>query len=143
MKSFVDTNLLVYSVDGTEPDKQEQAHRWMARLWTERSGSLSYQVLQEFYATATGKTSIGVDPEEARSIVRGLLTWDPVPIGKGTLEQAWLVQDRWRFSWWDSLIVGAAWQAGCDFLLTEDLQDGLDLGGLRVVDPFRQGPESV
>jgi predicted nucleic acid-binding protein len=50
--------------------------------------------------------------------------------------QAWLIEDRWQFSWWDSLIVAAALVQNCRTLLTEDLQDGLEIDGLRVVNPF-------
>ncbi|PYQ60739.1 MAG: hypothetical protein DMF53_16455, partial [Acidobacteria bacterium] len=54
---------------------------------------------------------------------------------------AWSIQDRFRLSWWDALIVSAARSAECPYLLTEDLQHGQDLDGVRVVSPFRISPE--
>lgn len=59
------------------------------------------------------------------------------------LETAWRLQDRYDFSFWDTLIVAAAQAAGCRYLLTEDLQDGQDLDGIQVLNPFRHAPESL
>ena len=70
---FVDTNLLVYSRDASEPEKQEKAMRWMTRLWHEKSGRLSYQVLQEFYITVTQKLDPGLQQDIARMDVRSLI----------------------------------------------------------------------
>jgi predicted nucleic acid-binding protein len=54
------------------------------------------------------------------------------------LQRAWDNQDRFQLSFWDAMIVASAQHAGCQVLLTEDLHDGLDLDGLRVVNPFRR-----
>lgn len=77
---FVDTNVLVYSRDASEPQKQEQAMAWMAHLWGTRQGRLSFQVLQEFYVTVTHKLKPGLDPESARNDVRSLLAWHPLSV---------------------------------------------------------------
>jgi predicted nucleic acid-binding protein len=140
---FVDSNVLVYSVDETEPDKQTRAAEWLKRLWSTRAGRLSFQVLQEFYVNVTRATGIAMPAADAREIARSLLAWQPVRIGAGELEAAWSLQDRYSISWWDALIVAAASSAGCRFLLTEDLQHDQDFGGLRVVDPFRVQPQSL
>jgi predicted nucleic acid-binding protein len=134
---FVDTNVLVYSRDASEPDKHSKAKAWMAYLWTTRRGRLSVQVLQEFYVTVTEKLDPGLDRERARREVRSFVPWRPVSIDARVLEGAWRVQDRHRLSWWDSLIASAAQAAGCRYLLTEDLQDDQVLGTVRVVNPFR------
>jgi predicted nucleic acid-binding protein len=139
---FVDANVLVYSRDSSEPRKQKPAMDWMAYLWTERAGCLSFQVLQEFYVTVTRKLDSGLDPESARSDVRALLAWRPVPIDAPVLEGAWMLQDRHRLSWWDALVVSAAQASGCRFLLTEDLQEGQNFGTLHVIHPFRTRPGS-
>ena len=44
--------------------------------------------------------------------------------------------DRYGFSWWDAQIVAAARRADCAILLSEDMQHGLELDGLRIVNPF-------
>jgi predicted nucleic acid-binding protein len=137
---FVDTNLLVYRRDLAEPIKQPLAAAWLEALWAERAGRLSVQVLNEYYHVVTRRLRPGIPPEEAQQEIREFLTWAPVPLTGGLLEQAWLVEQRWHFSYWDSLIVAAARHVACQYLLTEDMQEGQDLGGLRVVNPFHHAP---
>ncbi len=140
---FVDTNVLVYRRDANQGEKQARARAWMERLWARRIGRLSFQVLQEYYVTVTAKLSPGLDSESARSDVRSLLSWHPITIDRRVMEGAWVIQDHYRLSWWDALIVAAAQVADCRFLLTEDLQDGQELGEVRVVSPFKNSPESL
>jgi predicted nucleic acid-binding protein len=140
---FTDTNVLVYSRDTAEPDKQRKAKAWMTQLWTTRQGRLSYQVLQEFYVTVTEKLEPGLDRDSARRDVQAFAAWRPVTIDGPVLEAAWLVQDRYRLSWWDALIVAAAQVSACAYLLTEDLQDDQILGTVQVVNPFRTSPEQL
>ena len=136
MTWFVDTNLLVYARDSTEPAKQRQAHRWLEHLWTTRQGRLSWQVLQEYYVTVTAKLTPGLAPEDARDDVRALCVWEPLPTDDLVVEGAWRIQDRYGLSWWDSLIVSAAQILNCEVLLTEDLQHDQSMDGLRIVNPF-------
>lgn len=143
MPIFVDTNVLVYARDASEPDKQPQALAWIEHLWRTRMARLSFQVLQEYYATTTRKLKPGLSPEQARADIRDLLAWRPVPVGAEVLEAGWLVEDRFGLSCWDALIVAAARAAGCEYLLTEDLQHGSQLDGLQVVNPFRTAPGSL
>jgi predicted nucleic acid-binding protein len=137
---FVDTNLLVYRRDASQPIKQPLAARWLAALWTARAGRLSTQVLNEYYQVVTHRLRPGIPAEEAQQEVREFFAWKPVPITRAVIEQAWVVEQRWGLSYWDSLIVGAAREAGCHYLLTEDLQAGQELDGLTVVNPFMRGP---
>jgi predicted nucleic acid-binding protein len=137
---FVDTNVLVYCRDASEPEKQAQAAAWMTALWKQRTGRLSFQVLQEYYLTVTAKLSPGLSREMARREVRMLLAWRPLAVDGRLLEGAWLLQDRHKLSWWDALIVAAAQGAGCRYLLSEDFQEGYDWGDMTVVNPFRTGP---
>jgi predicted nucleic acid-binding protein len=134
---FVDTNVLVYARDASDIGKQAIAAAWMEHLWTSAGGRLSVQVLQEYYVTVTRKLDPGLSAEEAREDVRDLAAWRPLGIDQPIVEAAWRMEDRYGLSFWDSLIVAAAQAAGCEALLTEDLQHGLDIDGLRVADPFR------
>ncbi|HVD14337.1 MAG TPA: PIN domain-containing protein [Actinomycetota bacterium] len=143
MPVFVDTNVLVYARDASEPGRQPQALAWIEHLWRTRTGRLSFQVLQEYYATTTRRLRPGLHPEQARADVRDLLAWRPVPTGAEVLEAGWRVEDRFGLSCWDGLIVAAARIAGCEYLLTEDLQHGSDLDGLRVIDPFQVTPDAL
>ena len=133
---FVDTNVLVYRFDATDQLKQLRADSWLRLLAADRSGRLSFQVLQEFYVTLTKKLKAGFAPEEVREIVRDLIAWQPVTIDLAVLENAWALQERYSLSWWDALIVGAAQVSNCPVLLTEDLQHGQRVGTVRVIDPF-------
>ncbi len=133
---FVDTNVLVYLRDPSDPEKQRRAAEWFARLWDEGSGRISWQVLQEFHLVMTRKLDPPADRERVRDDVRALATWDPVPTEGEVMESAWRIEDRYGFSWWDSLIVAQALASGATTLLTEDLQDGQEIEGLRIVNPF-------
>lgn len=140
---FVDTNVLVYARDASEPEKGPGARAWMEALWRTRAGRVSVQVLEEYYVTVTSKLDPGLDPAEARSDVRALTAWRPLPLDADLVEAGWDVEDRWGLAFWDALIVAAGRRAGCRYVLSEDLQDGQDLGGLEVVDPFRRSPDEV
>ena len=133
---FVDTNVLVYRHDNTDVAKQALADAWHRFLWRQRLGRLSFQVLQELYATLKRGSGPSLDPAAARAIVANYLQWEPVPIDAGVLRRAWAVEERFRLTWWDALIVAAAQAAECPILLTEDLQHGQDFNSVRVVDPF-------
>lgn len=138
---FVDTNVFLYAMDATNPSKQVAASAWRVELWKSARGRTSFQVLQEFYANATHKWPTAVD--SARAEVRNLKAWHPIAIGAGILLEGWNIQDRYRLSFWDSLIVAAAKASSCRFLLTEDLQHGQTLDTVVVVNPFRYDPTSL
>jgi len=133
---FVDTNVLVYGRDTTEPEKQVRAAEILGLLWETRRGRISTQVLQEFYVTVTRKLRPGLPRSDARRDVEAFLAWDPPPPGPGTFATAWRVEDRWGLSWWDSLVVASAMEQGCALLLSEDLQHGLQIDRLLVQNPF-------
>jgi predicted nucleic acid-binding protein len=141
--TFVDTNVLVYTRDASEPRKQKQAEAWMHYLWQTRTGRLSFQVLQEFYVTVTEKLSPGLTAARAQEDVQSLFSWAPTLIDQPVIEGAWRIQSRFKIAWWDSLIISAARQTGCRYLLTEDFQQGQDFGGVHVVSPFAQSPAGM
>jgi predicted nucleic acid-binding protein len=138
---FVDTNVLVYADDARDADKRVQARAWLARLWTERRGRVSTQVLNEYYAVATRKLGHSVTRGDARAEVRRYQHWSPWAIDQQTVETAWALEARFALSWWDSLMVAAALHQGCEWLLSEDLQHGQAIDSLRIVNPFEIGPE--
>jgi predicted nucleic acid-binding protein len=140
---FVDTNVLVYARDASEPDKQPRAREWMDALWRGRAGRLSTQVLNEFYVVTTRKLSPGLGVAAARDDVRDLMAWRPLATDGSLMEAAWSVQDRYAVSFWDSLVVAAAIRLSCEYLLSEDLQDGHAFGQTTVVDPFRHRPDDL
>ena len=133
---FVDTNVFVYLHDDSEPEKKTRADEWVSLLIRDRSGRVSFQVLQELYSTLTSKRRLNVDVAEARLIVRELAVWQPVAADLAMLNRAWDLQDRFSLSWWDALIIAAAQTCECKVLLTEDLQDSQEFGAVQVVNPF-------
>jgi predicted nucleic acid-binding protein len=140
---FVDTNVLVYVRDRTDEAKQRRAAEWMAALWDEGVGRLSSQVLHEYYVTLTRKLDPARTRAEAREDVGSLRAWAPLAIDHVVMESAWDVEDRFGLSWWDALIVAAAMRAGCSWLLTEDLRDGQEFFGIKVISPFTHRPEEI
>ena len=141
MPVFVDTTVLLYALDEADPEKQAAARAWRAALWESRAGRISFQVLQEFYVNVRQKWPAAA--EEARAEVRDLLAWRPVAVDAALLERGWKIQDRYRLSFWDAMIVAAAKASSCRYLLTEDLQPDQTLDGVMVVSPFRTTPEST
>jgi len=140
---FVDTNVLLYAFDDRLADKQEQARRWLAWCWRTHRGRVSSQVVNEFYANALRKFTRTLPVDKARAEVRRLWTWKAWPIDEETVQGAWALQDRFSLSYWDALMLSAAHQLGCTFLLTEDLQHGQEIDGVQIVNPFLTGPELI
>src|SRR5260370_36812263 len=103
---FVDTNVLLYSVDTTDVTKYARARQWLDALWNADSGRLSWQVLNEFYSNAVGKLKTPV--VRARENVETLALWQPADFGLGLLHPAWYWSARGRPAYWASLILCAA-----------------------------------
>lgn len=140
MSTFVDTNVLVYARDDLEPEKQPVARGWIEYLWNTGTGRTGIQVLNEYYVTVTRNVRQPMAEEAARAEIADLAGWRPVGIDEDLVGTAWEIQNRFGFHFWDALVVAAAKAAGCETLLTEDLQHGEDLDGLRVVNPFEEAP---
>ena len=137
---FVDTNVLLYAQDPRVPKKQAQAAAWLARCWRENCGRLSTQVLHELYANLN-RIAPKLDSRDARALVTRYRAWQPWVVDESTVDLAWHLQDRFALSYWDALMVAAAEQLGCRHLLTEDLQHDQRIESVRIVNPFKLGPE--
>lgn len=133
---FVDTNVLVYARDASEPIKRPAAIRWLEELWHEHRGRTSTQVLNEYYVTVTRKLERRLDTEAAWEHVQDLFTWEPQEVTCDLLRRAREVERRYSVSWWDSTIVAAAQLQDCAILLSEDFQDGMMFDGVTVRNPF-------
>lgn len=116
---------------------------WMTRLWRDQNGRLCYRVLQEYYITVTQKRKPCLPADVARTDVRSLIAWNPLPVDAIVIEGAWAIQDRYAISWWDALIVSAAQASDCHYLLTENLQPDQTIGAVTVVNPFTTSPEHL
>ncbi|CAN5387380.1 MAG: PIN domain-containing protein [Acidimicrobiia bacterium] len=133
---FVDTNVLVYAHDASETVRQPIARAVLDELWATRTGSLSTQVLQEFYVVATRKFAPPMSRREAREIVDAYAHWPLVHIDAPMIQAASHIEERHRLSFWDALIVEAARRAGAIRLLSEDLQPDRRFAGVQIENPF-------
>lgn len=143
MATFVDTDVLVYARDASEPQRQPVARAWLEHLWRTGTGRLSVQVLQEYYVTVTRKLRPGLPAAEARADVEDLMAWRPLAVDADLVRAAWALEERFRLSFWDALIVAGARAAGCRFLLSGDLAAGASYDGVEVLDPFRTPVGSI
>jgi len=91
---FVDSNILIYSQDTSEPLKQRQAHSWLEHLWRTRTGRVSFQVLREVYINLTRHLPNPLPVASARSLVRLFLEWNPRPESPEYFETAWKIERR-------------------------------------------------
>ena len=135
-KIFVDTNVLLYARDPSEGSRHVAARRWVEQLWNDGNGRTSVQVLNEFYDVATRRISRPLSADDAWDDVSALFAWRPQAIDEHVLREARAVTQRFKLAWWDSLIVAAAHAQQCTVLLTEDLQHGMSMSGVRVQSPF-------
>ena len=133
---FLDTNVLVYTFDRRAPEKQTRARDLVERALRTGEGTVSFQVVQEFLNVALRKFERPLSNEEALRYLRDVL--DPlcsVFPSISLYETALSLHRRWRFSFYDALIVAAALESNCKVLYSEDLQDGQEIESLTVVNP--------
>ncbi len=132
---FVDTNVLIYAAC-PPPNDVAKAER-AAELLRTADIALSAQVLQEFYVQATRATRPGaLTHDDARRMVRSLQRFPVQPVTAQVVNDALALRERFQINYWDAAILAAARVAGCDTVYTEDLNDGQDYDGVRVVNPF-------
>jgi predicted nucleic acid-binding protein len=132
--TFVDTNVLVYAFDASEPTKRARALLLLEDPAIDIV--LSAQVLNEFYWTVTRKLTPALPTDVAQEVVRELARGRVVAMDAGLVEEAIAFSRRHRISLWDAGIVVAAQQSGCRELLSEDLTNGQVFGSVTVRDPF-------
>jgi predicted nucleic acid-binding protein len=135
VRSFFDTNVLVYADDKGTPGKQRRALDLVAEHRRAGTGVVSLQVLQEYFVTVTRK--LRVDARVARRKVELLAEFDVAAPEVADILAAIDLHRLHEFSFWDALVVRAAKQSGCSVLLSEDMQEAREIDGIRIVNPFR------
>jgi predicted nucleic acid-binding protein len=135
LRSFFDTNVLIYADDKAAPAKQRRALELIAEHRRAGTGVVSLQVLQEYFVTVTRKLQVEV--RIARRKVELLAEFDVTTPDVADILAAIDLTRLHSFSFWDALVLRSAQQAGCGVLLTEDMQDAREIDGLRIVNPFR------
>ena len=133
---FVDTNVLLYAVS-TLPDEAAKATKAQALL-TDRDLAMSVQVLQEFYVQATRKSRPEpLTHDEALGFIHSWRRFFVHDITMEILDDALAIKARYQLSYWDSAIIAAARASNCSKVLSEDMSDGQDYAGVKVVNPFK------
>jgi predicted nucleic acid-binding protein len=134
-KTFVDTNALIYAHDVDAKAKHEVAKSVLRELWSQRTGVLSMQVLQEFYVNVTRKIASPLPKEAARLVVNSYAIWctETTP---AEISTAFHIEDESRIGFWDALIVAAAAKSGAIRILSEDLNAKQVIAGIRIENPF-------
>lgn len=135
-KGFVDTNVLIYAHDPRSGAKHEMAKYLVERLWRERAGVLSTQVLQEVYVNLRKVATKAISHGELQRLLADYLTWHVVVNDGESILEAVELEDRYRLSFWDALIVQAANVSGAEYLYTEHLNHGQSYGSVVAVNPF-------
>jgi predicted nucleic acid-binding protein len=135
-KVFLDTNILVYSLDQSDPGKQKMCRELIKSISKDNSGVISTQVMQEFYVASTVK--MGADPLLIKDILRSLERFETVIVSPMLIKEAIDCTIINRLSFWDALIVVSAESARCQTLLTEDMNHGQIIRGVRIENPFKQ-----
>jgi len=133
-KTFIDTNLFVYALDQRDKSKHEAARQWIRELSSSSEAVVSTQVLQEFYNAATRK--LGHDPLATKQVVQKIALNELVLIDVTHIEAAIDLSVLNQIFFWDALLFAAAIAASCSAILTEDLNPGSTIGGVRVMSPF-------
>lgn len=135
---FIDTNVLVYQVDARDPQKQAIAERIVRQALLTGDGCISFQVVQEWLNTVTRKAAIPLGLPQAQAFLDTVLApLCAVSSSVGLYRRSLDLQQRWQFSFYDSLIVAAALESGCTRLLSEDLQHGQRIESLVIENPFK------
>src|SRR5712691_1803873 len=135
---FLDTNILVYAVDPTDARKHEIAVDWLERSLRTGEAVVSFQVMHEWFHWVLRKSAKPLQPALARQIYRSLLEpLSRVESSRELIDTALDLFENDKVSWWDALIIGAALHGGCQTLLSEDLQHGREIRGMRIENPFR------
>jgi len=136
---FFDTNVFIYLLDDIDPDKQTIAQRLIAQALGHNSACISHQVIQETLNVVTRKFTKRVPPEIAAEMLKQFLLplWRVMP-SAGLYQNALSLQSRYGYSFYDSLIVAAALEAGCNTLYSEDLQHGQVIETVTIRNPFAE-----
>lgn len=135
---FLDTNIFVYTFDRSSPDKQIVAREWVRQALLTQRGMTGAQVVQEFMNVALRKFEHPMGVTEAREFLNGVMRplcqhFPAMP----SFDRALLIREETGYAWYDSLVIAAAHEAKCTWLISEDLQHGRKIGAVTIHNPFK------
>jgi predicted nucleic acid-binding protein len=132
---FVDTNILIYALDPAEPMRRQVSADLLRQTIRQRTLTLSPQSLNECYRVLTRRRRL-IPLDQARAYIRTLAPWAIAPLDAETMQRAFAIEDATGLGWWDCLMLASALAAACRLFVSEDLQDGRDVDGMRIANPF-------
>jgi len=135
-KIFIDTNILVYSLDPKNQEKKDLARKILKKIVETQQPVISTQVIQEFYVVASSK--LKADSIAVKNIIHNFHNMEIVNNDLELIEEAIDISILSQLSFWDSLIIAAAEKANCEYVFSEDLNSGQSYRGVKVLNPFLQ-----
>ena len=116
-KFFVDTNILIYALDKKAGQKSKIATLWLDELAKREAIMINLQVINEFCHVAIRKMD-HLGDAQIKDIAADFAKWGNDPVNDKTYEAAWLLRQRYLYSWFDSLLLASAHQLRCSFFLS-------------------------
>ena len=135
-KGFIDTNVLIYQLDRRDKEKQKKCRDLVKALVANHEAVISTQVLQEFYVACT--TKLEIRPILVKRIMHGFEKMEVVSVGTELINEAIDTSIQYKLSFWDSLVVVSVESAKCQFLCTEDLNEGQIIRNVKIQNPMKQ-----
>lgn len=136
-KYFIDTNIFVYTFNQDEPEESRIANELIESALVERNGCISYQVIQEFINVSTRKFEVPLSVRDCRKYLNIVLSpLCEIFASFDLYHRALEIMERWQYSFYDSLILGAAIQADCKILYSENFQHNQKIQSLTIINPF-------
>ena len=133
-KIFIDTNILVYTLDQKNIVKRDMARKIVKKVVESHQPVISTQVIKAFYVVASNK--LKADPIVVKNIIHNFHNMEIVNNDLDLIEQAIDISILSQLSFWDSLIIAAAEKANCEYVLSEDLNSGQNYRGIKLLNPF-------
>lgn len=135
-KIFIDTNILVYSIDKKDELKRQKARRILKKIIESHQPVISTQVIKEFFVVSTAK--LQADPIVVKNILHNFHNMEIVNNDLELIEQAIDISVISQISFWDALIIAAAEKAHCEFVFSEDLNSGQSYRGVLAINPLEK-----
>lgn len=134
---FLDTNIIIYSFDDRDLQKQEMAKQLITEGLLQNQSVISYQVVQEFVNVSTRKFSTPLTLKDCQLYIDTILEpmWE-IYSSKELIRSAFDITERWQYSFYGSLIIAAALEASCNILYSEDLQHEQKIYSVQILNPF-------
>lgn len=139
---FLDANLLIYARDYRDPTKQKVAARWLRRLAESERAVVDLQAINEVRHVALRKLT-RFDPKDVRAWTEDLRALGDTIVDEDVAEDAWAIHLKYKLSWFDCIVLGAAERLGCSYVVTEDMGADRRIGSLTLINPFLHDVDDV